>query len=109
MGLVGVYALVDKIAAHPTTYAEMVRRWGHTSRGKTKYSASSFLGGCLGRLATEAVTSTRRHRTTTGYWSYLPEATHAAGVPAPPENRFLKWPTYATQNGLDPDVWDLPD
>ena len=45
MGLDGVDdVLVDKIAAHPTTYAGMVRRWGHTSRGKTKDSASSFLG-----------------------------------------------------------------
>lgn len=41
-------------SAHPATYAQMVRRWGHLSRKKTRYSASSFLGGCLGRLATEA-------------------------------------------------------
>ena len=95
--------------AHPTTYAQMVRRWGHTSRAKTKYSASSFLGGCLGRLATEGVISTRRHPTTTGYWSYLPEVTHAAGVPAPPEAHFLSWHTYATQNALNPNVWILPD
>ena len=49
----------------------------------------------------------RRHATTTGYWSYLPEVTHAAGVPAPPEDRFLSWHDFATQNGLDSDVWDL--
>ena len=87
---------------------KMVRRWGHTSGAKTKYSASSFLGGCLGRLATEGVISTRRHPTTTSYWSHLPEVTHAAGVPEPPEDHFLSWHTYATQNALNPNVWELP-
>ncbi len=93
--------------AHPSTYTQMVRRWGHTTQGKTKYSASSFLGGCLGRLATEGAISTRRHRITTGYWSYLPEVTHAAGVPAPPDDAFLSWHTYATQHALNPNTWDL--
>ncbi|MCY3851387.1 MAG: hypothetical protein OXF75_11415 [Acidimicrobiaceae bacterium] len=92
---------------HPTTYAQMVRRWGHTAQSRTKYSASSFLGGCLGRLATEGVISTRRHRTTTGYWSYLPEVTHAARCPAPPEEHFLSWHDYAVGNGLDPFKWEF--
>lgn len=70
-------------------------------------SASSFLGGCLGRLAREGAISTRRHRTTTGYWSYLPEVTHAAGVPAPPDDHFLSWHNYAVDNGLDPNNWVL--
>ena len=70
--------------AHPSTCARMVERWGHTKKAITKYSASSFLGGCLGRLAREGAISARRHRITTGHWSYLPEVTHTASVPAPP-------------------------
>lgn len=69
--------------AHPTTYAQMVRRWGHTAQRRTRYSASSFLGGCLGRLATEGLISTRRHRITIGYWSYVPKVTHAARCTRP--------------------------
>jgi hypothetical protein len=92
--------------AHPATYARMVRRWGHRAKAPTKYSMSSFLGGCLGHLAREGVISTRR-APTSAYWSYLSAATHAAGVPRPPEDRQLSWATYAETSNLDPDTWTL--
>ena len=93
--------------AHPSTYAQMVQRWSHTKLGKTRYSASNFLGSCLGHLAREGAISTRRHRITTGYWAYLSAVTHVAGVPEPPADHFLSWHTYATQHALDPNDWVL--
>lgn len=39
----------------------------------------------------------------------LTHATHAAGVPEPPEDSFLSQHDHATQNGLDPKVWTLHD
>ena len=90
-------------------YGILLHVYGHRKLGEMRYSLSSYLGKQLGVLASGGAISTRRHSTTTGYWSYLPEVTHAAGIPAPPEDRFLSWHDFATREGLDPDVWTPRD
>ncbi len=92
--------------AHPSAYTQMVQRWGHTSKAPTKYSASSFLGGCLRRLKDEGAISTKKGRPT-GYWArYLSVVTLAAGVPSPTADAVLSWHVYATQEGLDSYNWN---
>ncbi len=88
-------------------YGILLQVYGHRKLGQMRYSASSYLGRQLGVLASRDAISTRRRRITTGYWSYLHEVTHAAGIPEPPEHRFLSWHTYATQRNRDPTGWSL--
>lgn len=92
--------------AHPRTYAQMVDRWGHRAKEPAKYSASSFLGGCLGQLGREGLIATRR-APTTGYWSYLGAATHASAAATPDTAATRTWVDYAADHGLSPDEWTL--
>ena len=92
---------------YPGLYRELIDAHGHRELGDRSGTTSNYLGKRLGGLNREGAISTRIHTTHTGCWSYLSKATHAAGVPAPPEDRFLSWHDYATQEGLDPDVWFL--
>lgn len=91
---------------NPAAYAAMVQRWGHTAKARTKYSASSFLGSCLAQLGREGLIAYRR-APTTGYWSYLSAAGHAAALPAPAADEGLSWAEFAEAEGLDPDQWSL--
>ncbi len=92
---------------YPDLYGILLQVYGHRKLGQMSYSTSSYLGKQLGVLASGGAILTRRHRITTGYWLYLHEVTHAAGAPAPSEDRFLSWHDFATREGLDPNVWTL--
>lgn len=92
---------------NPRAYKAMIDRWGHRAAGgDPKFTVSNFLAGCVGQLGSEGLVTTRRGPTT-GYWSYLPAATQATGVPAAPDAEQLTWTAYAAQHGLDPDAWAL--
>ena len=94
---------------YPDLYERLIEVYGHRVLGHRSGTTSNYLGRRLGGLAREGSISTRIHPTHTGCWSYLSRATHAAGVPAPPEDHFLSWYDFATEEGVDPGVWLLPD
>ena len=56
--------------AAPETYEYLVKHYGHTAIAPSKYTASAFLGGALGRAARREDLVAGIWVPATGYWSY---------------------------------------
>lgn len=65
------YGLVERAYAHghPADFRRMVERWGHTAEAPKRYTASAYIAGVLGRLATNGEVF-YRPGPGTGRWSY---------------------------------------
>lgn len=93
--------------ASPGAFMELVATYGHTNYGPKRYTASSLLGGCLGRLANARGVLAYRPGVSTGYWSYnspgsfyaMPPAM-GASLPAPSASET--YADYALSVGEDP-------
>jgi len=54
----------------PEAFHQLVQTYGHTNLGPKRYTASSLLDGCLGRLSSSRRQLLYRTAPSTGYWSY---------------------------------------
>ena len=93
----------SKIA--PQAYRELVKRYGHTAQGPTKYSASAFLGGALGQLYREELIE-GVWGPATGYWSYNSQVGAYAPLGTAESDHILTWEDYAEKTvSADPFDW----
>ena len=69
------YGLVERAYAisHPADFRVLIDRWGHTAQGPRQYSASSYIGSVLGRMASRGEVAYRSDRGT-GRWAYNRDA-----------------------------------
>lgn len=87
------------------TYDTLVRRYGHTALGPSRYTASSFLGGALGQLWREDLV-TGLWGPATGYWAYNGQVGAYGPAGTPESERILTWALFAEETlGLDPASW----
>jgi hypothetical protein len=92
---------------NPERYAFLVDRYGHIAKdGSKRYTATSFLGGALGRMLHHGDLEHRsgpgtgcfHYDTVIGYWALASDT----------QDRPLEsWAEYAREHRLDPDVWEL--
>ena len=91
--------------AAPEVYKELVRRYGHTTRGPSKYTASAFLGGALGQLWREELVE-GRWGPATGYWKYNGQVGCYGPAGTPDDGPILSWATFASETlGAEPAEW----
>jgi hypothetical protein len=91
----------------PDAFGELLEKYGHKHLGPRQYTASSLLGGCLGRLATRGELVYHAGKGT-GYWSYNQPSSFYIVNPGPAAQRppFTHQETYAEfcrSRGEDPD------
>jgi hypothetical protein len=92
----------------PTTYLrELIPRYGHRADGPRNFSVSVVIAKALGQLRDEGLLAWR-YGAATGYWDYNGKISYWATFPSPPESESHSWVEFATSQGLDPKVWDIP-
>lgn len=91
---------------NPELFAELLTRYGHRSLSPVSYSASSLLGGTLGRLAARGELMYHAGKGT-GYWNYNQPSSYyvrSSGPVAslPPTTQLDTYEDFATGRGEDP-------
>jgi hypothetical protein len=90
------YGVVEHAYAqtNPKDFATLVDRYGHTAIRMTRYSASSFLAGTLGRLSRNG--SVLFHAgPATGRWSYNGQISWWSLAPEPAPVKWTSWTDLA--------------
>lgn len=78
----------------PSTYEDLVRRYGHTAHGRQQYSASAFLATALRALWDEELVFSAT-MPATGYWSYNGRTYAYGPLGTDPEDVPLSWAEFA--------------
>lgn len=86
------YGLVERsyAARRPRDFAEMVDRWSHTAIAPTQYSATSYLGGVLGRMSSHGLVG-YHDGDATGRWSYNTRISYWCLLPTEPWEQRTTW------------------
>jgi hypothetical protein len=86
------YGVLERAYAQrcPHDFAALVAKYGHREVAPKEYTVSAFLAGTLGRLG--RMSAVQYHSgPATGRWSYLPEVSWWAAVPAGDWDEGLSW------------------
>lgn len=102
------YGLVERAyaTANPDDFAVLLDRWGHTAQGPRQYSASSYIGSVLGRMASNGDLFYRPDRGT-GRWSYNHDASYWSVDPEASWEERTTWVSVVGDSSPDAQKADL--
>jgi len=92
--------------AHPTKYAQMAQRWGHTAHGPRRYTVTTFIGSTLGSLCRAAIVA-HKAGIGTGFFDYNSGIGMWTLVPVPALTTDMTWEKLAVGLGHQARDWPL--
>ena len=103
------YGIIEhryKVVAPETYFGELIEVFGHRAIEPSTTTVSAFLARTLMTLSNRGHLQ-RTWGPATGYWAYDDTVSYWARPPVPPESKRLTWVSFAEQNGMDPQTWDM--